>query len=45
MASPNNFTYLNIDTNLTSETDPREFSYSKWVKIWEADAKKPFISF
>lgn len=41
----NNFYYLDIDKNLNIQQNPRKFSYKKWVDLFEAYARKPFISF
>ncbi|KAJ8957067.1 hypothetical protein NQ318_007280 [Aromia moschata] len=43
--SANNFNYLDIDENLEIKQNPREFSYQKWVEVYETYATKPFISF
>ncbi|XP_057661248.1 juvenile hormone esterase-like [Diorhabda carinulata] len=44
-ATENDYLYLDIDTNLSIQTNPRNFSYSKWVDIYEENAAKPFISY
>nr|AIY68356.1 esterase [Leptinotarsa decemlineata] len=41
----NNFYYLDINKNLTVKENPREFSYKKWVDIYDVYATKPIISF
>ncbi|CAG9858053.1 unnamed protein product [Phyllotreta striolata] len=38
-------TYLDIDKDLTIKENPREFSFQKWVDVFEKYAKKPLISF
>nr|AIY68365.1 esterase [Leptinotarsa decemlineata] len=37
--------YLDIDTNITVQHNPRNTSYYKWVDIFEKYVPKPFISF
>ncbi|CAH1113442.1 unnamed protein product [Psylliodes chrysocephalus] len=41
----NNYLYLDIDNDLTIQENPRNFSYSYWVDIFEKYVPKPFISY
>nr|XP_023018318.1 venom carboxylesterase-6-like isoform X3 [Leptinotarsa decemlineata] len=43
--TPNNFQYLNIDTNLSIQKNPRGEVYQKWLKIYEENAVKPLDTF
>ncbi|KAJ8981442.1 hypothetical protein NQ317_000116 [Molorchus minor] len=43
--SSDKFYYLDIDENLEIKQNPREFSYKKWVEVYETFATKPFISY
>ncbi|KAG5858716.1 Alpha/Beta hydrolase fold, partial [Gonioctena quinquepunctata] len=43
--TPNHFYYLNINKTLTVQENPREFSYGKWVDLYNEYARKPLISF
>ncbi|XP_074039070.1 neuroligin-2-like [Leptinotarsa decemlineata] len=43
--TPDNFQYLNIDTNLSIQKNPRGELYQKWLKIYEENAVKPLDTF
>lgn len=39
------YNYMDIDEDLEVKVNPREFSYSKWVDIYETYGVKPFTSY
>nr|WCC58170.1 carboxylesterase [Pharsalia antennata] len=39
------YSYMDIDENLEIRINPREFSYSKWVELYETYGVKPFVSY
>nr|AIY68358.1 esterase [Leptinotarsa decemlineata] len=43
--TPDNFQYLNIDTNLSIQKNPRGEIYQKWLKIYEENAVRPLDTF
>nr|AIY68360.1 esterase [Leptinotarsa decemlineata] len=43
--TPHNFQYLNIDTNLSIQKNPRGEVYQKWLKIYEENAVRPLDTF
>ncbi|KAJ8925574.1 hypothetical protein NQ315_009414 [Exocentrus adspersus] len=43
--SQDTFSYLNIDDNLEVRMNPRNFSYQKWVQLYEKYGVQPFYTF
>ncbi|KAJ8981443.1 hypothetical protein NQ317_000117 [Molorchus minor] len=44
-ASSDQYYYLDIDENLQIKENPREFSYRKWVELYDTYANEPLISY
>ncbi|CAH1161896.1 unnamed protein product [Phyllotreta striolata] len=42
---PNDFKYLNINTTLTVETNPKNSTYPEWVKLFDERAVPPLITY
>jgi len=43
--SNGSYYYLDIDKDLSIQNNPRNFSYAKWVDIYEKYGRKPYITF
>lgn len=43
--TPEQFSFLNINSSLYIETNPKWNAYKKWVKTYEDLAVKPFDTF
>ncbi|KAJ8937805.1 hypothetical protein NQ314_011711 [Rhamnusium bicolor] len=43
--TPDNFQFLNIDTDLEIQTNPKGKAYKDWVEVYETFAVKPYDTF
>lgn len=42
-STPNNFNYLDIDTDLSIKTDMKQGRYKKWMELFEKEALPPRV--